>query len=156
MTKNRKRPSEPGRNHEVDGKRRRESGITLIELLVVLVIISMLAIFAAPRVLQFIGGARTDTARVQVEKLVASFDLFRLEVGRYPLQEEGIDALFERPPDVERWNGPYVRKRDMLHDPWGQLFIYRYPGEHGEFDLYSLGADETEGGEDEDQDITSW
>jgi general secretion pathway protein G len=135
---------------------RREAGFTLIELLVVLVILGMLAAFAAPQVLNYLGRAKTDAAKAQVQNIASILDLYRLEVGRYPDESDGLDALLEPPPDAPRWNGPYVKRRDALVDPWGDLYVYRFPGEHGAYDLYSLGADRTEGGEGEDQDITSW
>ncbi len=132
------------------------AGFTLIELLVVLSILSLLAFIAVPQVLKYLSGAKTDTARIQVQNLAGTLDLYRLDVGSYPSEELGIRALIERPSDAERWNGPYIRKREMLIDPWGRSYMYRYPGEHGEFDLYSLGADDAEGGEGEDRDVTSW
>ncbi len=136
--------------------RRRAFGFTLLELLVVLAILGLLAIIAVPQVLKYLSGAKTDTARIQITQLGATLDLYRLDVGRYPTQEHGLEALLKSPPDAENWNGPYVRKQDMLNDPWDSMFIYRYPGEHGEYDLFSLGADEKEGGEGEDTDVVSW
>ena len=100
--------------------------------------------------------ARTDAAKIQIENLINNFELYKLEVGTYPSEQDGIEALLEAPNDAERWNGPYVRKRDNILDPWGQLYGYRFPGDYGDFDLYSLGADGIEGGEGEDADITSW
>jgi general secretion pathway protein G len=135
---------------------RRQAGFTLIELLVVLVILGMLAAFAAPQVLNYLGRAKTDAAKAQVQNIASILDLYRLEVGRYPDESDGLDALLEPPADAPRWNGPYVKRRDALVDPWGDMYVYRFPGEHGAYDLYSLGADRTEGGEGEDQDITSW
>ncbi|HEX5795499.1 MAG TPA: type II secretion system major pseudopilin GspG [Geminicoccaceae bacterium] len=135
---------------------RGEGGFTLIELLVVLVILGLLAAFAAPQVLSYLGQAKTDAARAQVQNIASILDLYRLNVGSYPSEENGLDALLEPPPDAPRWNGPYVKRRDALVDPWGQMYVYRYPGEFGDYDLYSLGADQAEGGEGEDQDITSW
>jgi general secretion pathway protein G len=143
--------------HRSPGKdRRRQAGFTLIELLVVLVILGMLAAFAAPQVLNYLGRAKTDAARAQVQNIASILDLYRLEVGRYPEESDGLDALLEAPADAPRWNGPYVKRRDALTDPWGAMYVYRFPGEHGAYDLYSLGADQTEGGEGEDQDVTSW
>jgi general secretion pathway protein G len=135
---------------------RSEGGFTLIELLVVLVILGLLAAFAAPQVLSYLGQAKIDAARAQVQNIASILDLYRLNVGSYPSEEVGLDALLEPPPDAPRWNGPYVKRRDVLLDPWGQLYVYRYPGEFGDYDLYSLGADQAEGGEGEDQDVTSW
>ena len=122
----------------------------------VLVILGLLAAFAAPQVLNYLGPAKTDAAKAQVQNIASILDLYRLEVGSYPDEQDGLDALLEPPPDVPRWNGPYVKRRDALIDPWGTLYVYRFPGEHGAYDLYSLGADQAEGGEGEDQDVTSW
>jgi general secretion pathway protein G len=135
---------------------RRQAGFTLIELLVVLVILGLLAAFVAPQVLNYLGKAKTDAANAQVQNIAGILDLYRLDVGNYPTEDEGLEALLERPAEAERWNGPYVRRRDALTDPWGNLYEYRFPGEHGAFDIYSLGADRSEGGEGENQDVTSW
>ena len=136
--------------------RRGEAGFTLLELLVVLVILALIASFAGMRVLNLLGGARSDAAAIQIGNLANILDLYRLEVGHFPSEDEGIEALIEPPPGVERWNGPYVRKRDQLIDPWGRAFEYRFPGEHGDYDLFSLGADGVEGGDGEDADVFSW
>ena len=136
--------------------RRRQRGFTLVELLVVLVILGLILAIATPQVIKYVGGAKTDTARIQVDRLSGVLDLYRLEVGGYPSEEQGLDALMEQPGDAEGWNGPYLRKADSLIDPWKNPYLYRYPGEHGEFDLYSLGRDGQEGGEGEDEDVTSW
>jgi general secretion pathway protein G len=136
--------------------RRSQSGFTLIELLVVLVILSLLATVAVPQVLKYLGGAKTDAAKVQIQSLATNLDLYRLDTGRYPSQQEGLGALVERPASTEKWNGPYVTKREMLLDPWGRPYVYRQPGQHGAYDLYTLGADNAPGGEGEDQDVTNW
>ncbi len=133
-----------------------DAGFTLIELLVVLVILGLLTAFAAPSVLKYLGGAKTDAANAQLVNIATILDLYRLEVGAYPSQSDGLEALIKAPEGTNRWNGPYVRRRDTLIDPWGQLYGYRMPGEHGPYDLYSLGADKAPGGDGEDQDITSW
>jgi general secretion pathway protein G len=135
---------------------RDQEGFTLVELLVVLVILGLIVGFAAPQVMNYLGGAKTDTARVQVERLSAILDLYRLDVGSYPDESEGLDALLDAPAGVENWNGPYLKKADAIIDPWGRPYIYRSPGEHGDYDLYSLGDDGQEGGEGEDRDVTSW
>ena len=136
--------------------RRRERGFTLIELLVVLVILGLLSAFVAPQVLNYLGRAKTDAASAQIQNIASVLDLYRLDTGRYPAEEEGLEALVEAPPDSTVWNGPYVKRRDSLIDPWGEMYIYRFPGEHGDFDLFTLGADKAEGGEGEDRDVTSW
>ena len=123
------------------------AGFTLIELLVTLAILALLATLATPPVLNYLASAKTDTAKIQIDNLGAALDLYRLDVGRYPTQEEGITALIERPQSAESWNGPYVKKAESLTDPWGEPYIYVIPGDHGDYDLYSLGADQVEGGE---------
>jgi len=137
-------------------KRGTASGFTLIELLVVLVILGLLAAFVAPQVLKYLSKAKTDVAKAQVVNIASILDLYKLEVGRYPDQQEGLEALIEQPPDEPRWNGPYVKKADALIDPWGEIYQYRFPGEHGDYDLFTLGADQAVGGDGENQDITSW
>ncbi len=136
--------------------KRRPNGYTLVELLVVLAILGLLVALAAPRIIKYLGSAKTDTARIQIEKLGGVLDLYRLEIGHYPTDQEGLEALVERPPQLDAWNGPYLKNRDALTDPWGRPYGYRSPGEHGEYDLYSLGADGKEGGEGEDKDVTNW
>lgn len=131
-----------------------QRGFTLIELLVVLMILGLLSAFAAPQVLKYLGSAKTDAAKAQLQNIASILDLYRLEVGSYPPDRVGLEALLTAPAGTPRWNGPYVRTRDAVLDPWGQLFVYRMPGQHGPYDLYSLGADQAEGGEGEDQDIT--
>jgi general secretion pathway protein G len=135
---------------------RRPNGYTLVELLVVLAILGLLVALAAPRVIKYLGGAKSDTARIQIEKLGGVLDLYRLETGRYPSEQEGLQALVEKPAQGDAWNGPYLKSRESLTDPWGDLYVYRMPGEHGEYDLYTLGADSKEGGDGEDRDITNW
>ncbi len=137
-------------------RRRREAGFTLVELLVVLIILGLIAAFAAPRVIKFVGGATTDSARIQIERLSGVLDLYRLQIGRFPSEDEGLNALMDSPADAPNWDGPYLKKADALNDPWGRTYLYRFPGEHGDYDLYSLGADGQDGGEGEDRDLTSW
>lgn len=131
-------------------------GFTLIELLVVLVILGLLAGLVGPRVLSYLGGAKSDTARLQIAEFGAGLDLFYLEIGRYPTTEEGLIALIERPSDTNNWNGPYLKKKTIPKDPWGNDYIYQSPGENGPYDLYSFGMDGTEGGEGDNKDIVSW
>jgi general secretion pathway protein G len=140
----------------VKRKRYLLAGFTLIELLVVLVILGLLAGLVGPQVMKYLSSANTDTARLQIADLGAALDLYRLEVGRYPTTEEGLQALIEAPPDATRWSGPYLKKNIIPKDPWNNDYQYRSPGDYGAFDLYTLGADNAEGGEGEDQDIVSW
>lgn len=139
-----------------DGKRRRQRGFTLIELLVVLVILGLISAFAAPQVIRYLGSAKQDSANVQIDRLASILDLYRLEIGSYPEESQGLRALVERPAGVDSWNGPYVQNEDMLVDPWGNPYRYRRPGQHGTFDIFSHGADGEPGGEGEDRDVTSW
>lgn len=129
------------------------AGFTLLELLVVLAILAMIAGFAAPQVFKWLAGAKTDSAKIQIENLTTGIELYQLEVGKLP---PDLEALIEKPTDASRWNGPYLKKSVVPKDPWGNDFVYRVPGEHGSFDLLSLGADNNEGGEGESRDVTSW
>jgi general secretion pathway protein G len=133
--------------------RARSTGFTLIEILVVLAIIGLIAAVAAPQVFNRLGGAKTDSARVQIEALSTSIDLYRLEVGKLP---NDLQDLVSKPSGVDRWNGPYLRKPVVPKDPWGIEFLYKSPGEHSDYDLYSYGADGTAGGEGEDRDLSNW
>ena len=132
---------------------RRATGFTLLELLVVLAILGLIATFAAPQVLKWLSGAKSDSARIQIEAVSSAIDLYRLEVGSYP---PDLEALVTQPSGVDRWDGPYLRKKTVPKDPWGRDYIYRNPGENGPYDLYTLGADGQEGGSGEDADVVSW
>ena len=133
-----------------------QTGFTLIELLVVLMILGLLAGLVGPRVLNQLGGAKSDTAALQIGEFSSGLDLFYLEVGRYPTTEEGLIALVEEPPGVQNWNGPYLKKAEIPSDPWGVDYHYRQPGEHAEYDLFSLGRDNADGGDGENEDVVSW
>jgi general secretion pathway protein G len=134
----------------------RSAGFTLLELLVVLVILGLLAAIATPQIMGYLGRARSQSAALQIHNLSSALDLYHLDVGSYPSEKEGLDSLVEAPPGVENWSGPYVKKREMLNDPWGRPYKYHNPGEHGPYDLYSLGADDAIGGQGENQDVTNW
>lgn len=134
-----------------------QRGFTLLEVLVVLVILGLLAaVVAGPQIFKYLGSAKSEAAKVQVQQIGSALDLYRLEVGRYPSQQENLTALIEAPAGVSRWNGPYLKKKEAIIDPWGRQFVYKAPGDHGDYDLYTLGADNAQGGNGEDQDITSW
>ena len=133
-----------------------EAGYSLIELLVVLAIIVLLGTITVPQVIKYLDKAKTDTARVEIQNLGAALDLFRLDVGRYPSQEEGLQSLLSKSVEIPGWNGPYLKKKEMPTDPWRRPYRYKAPGDHGEYDLYSLGADDREGGEGVNKDITNW
>lgn len=131
-------------------------GFTLLEILVVLVILGMLASLVGPQVFKQLSGSKTKAAQLQIQELSAALDLYRLEVGRYPTTQQGLDALIVQPRNVDQWNGPYLKKSVIRKDPWGNDYQYRYPGQHGEYDLWSHGADGREGGDGEDRDVLSW
>ena len=135
---------------------RAQRGFTLLELLVVLVILGMLAALAGPRVMKYIASSKTDTAKLQIEELAAALDMYKLEVGRYPNTQEGLQALVEAPGGATNWNGPYLKKKTVPKDPWGVAYHFASPGQHGAFDISTLGADGREGGEGEDRDVVSW
>jgi general secretion pathway protein G len=134
---------------------RRAKGFTLLELLVVLVIIGLLVAYVAPRYFSQVGKSEVKATRAQLKALEDALDQYRLEVGRYPTTEQGLEALNTQPAGEARWQGPYLRKA-VPKDPWGAAYQYRSPGEHGEYDLSSLGKDGQPGGQGEAADITSW
>jgi len=133
-----------------------QTGFTLLELLVVLGIIAMLAGIVGPQVMKHMGESKTKAAKVQIADLAATLDMYKLDLGRYPTSDEGLQALVESPENAKRWNGPYLQKVKVPVDPWQNEYHYAAPGEHGKFDLFSYGADGKEGGEGEDQDVVSW
>ncbi|MBI3758702.1 MAG: type II secretion system major pseudopilin GspG [Deltaproteobacteria bacterium] len=132
-----------------------QRGFTLLELLVVMVIIGLLAGYVGPKYFAQIGKSEVKAARAQIDALEKALDQYRLDVGRYPTSENGLAALMKRPPSENRWQGPYLRK-EVPADPWGHPYQYVQPGEHGEFDLFSLGKDGKPGGEGEAADIGNW
>jgi general secretion pathway protein G len=136
-------------------KIKREKGFTLIEILVVVIIIGLLAALVGPKLFGKVGIAKQSAAKAQIELFGTALDTFRLDIGRYPTAEEGLKALREKPSGVEGWQGPYLPK-EIPVDPWGTPYVYKSPGEHGDYDLISYGLDKVEGGEGENQDIVSW
>ena len=132
-----------------------QRGFTLLELLVVMVIIGLLAGYVGPKYFSQIGKSEVKAARAQIDALEKALDQYRLDVGRYPTSENGLAALMKRPASENRWQGPYLRK-EVPVDPWGQPYQYAQPGEHGEFDILSLGKDGKPGGEGEAADIGNW
>lgn len=130
-------------------------GFTLIELLVVMIILGLLASLVGPRLFGKIDKAKQQTAQAQIELLSTALASFRLDIGRFPTEEEGLKGLIERPSDLQKWDGPYLTK-EIPRDPWGNDYVYKIPGEHGSYDLMSYGMDGVSGGEDNDLDIVSW
>jgi general secretion pathway protein G len=134
---------------------RRHRGFTLLELLVVMVIIGLLTAYVGPKFFSQIGKSEVKAARAQIDALEKALDQYRLDVGRYPTTEQGLAALMARPGAEARWGGPYLKKA-VPDDPWGRAYVYRQPGEHGEYDLLSYGKDGQPGGTGEMADIVNW
>ncbi len=132
-----------------------QAGFTLLELLVVKVIIGLLAGYVGPKYFDQIGKSETKTAKAQINALGQALDQYRIDTGHYPSTEQGLAALNQQPADVSKWEGPYLKKK-VPNDPWDRPYLYRAPGEHGDYDLYSLGKDGQSGGKKESQDVTSW
>ncbi len=134
-------------------RQRDEAGLTLFELLIVLAIIALLTTLVAPRVIGYLGRAKSDIARAQLASVASSLELFKLDVGRYPTETEGLDALVVKPDDLPSWYGPYLKDESGLTDPWGRRYGYTLSEAPKMFEVYSLGRDGEAGGEGEDADI---
>jgi general secretion pathway protein G len=132
--------------------RRSDKGFSLIELIVVLVILGLLAAVVAPNVYNKLAKGKEQIAKIQIKELEGGLQLFSFDVGRYPSSAEGLEALVRNPGNNDSWKGPYLAK-DLPKDPWGRQYVYRSPGMHGDYDLFSCGADGVDGGDD---DICSW
>jgi general secretion pathway protein G len=130
-----------------------QRGFTLLELLVVIVIIGLLAAYVGPRYFSQLGKSERGTAKAQIEGLGKALDAYRLDTGHYPTTEQGLAALFTKPNDELKWSGPYLQKQVPL-DPWGHAYVYRSPGQGGDFDLTSNGKDGQPGGEGEGADVS--
>ena len=133
---------------------RRQNGFTLLELLVVVAIIGLLAGYVAPRYFGQVGRAEVNEAKAQIDALEKALDQYRLDTGTYPTNELGLNALVQRPPNEPKWNGPYLRK-GVPADPWGKPYIYKMPGEKGEYDLISYGKDGQPGGTGDSADLSN-
>jgi general secretion pathway protein G len=136
------------------GRLSNQRGFTLIELLVVIIVLGLLVGLVGPRLFGRVGQSKQAAAKAQIELLGAGLDQYRLDVGAYPNTSQGVDAL-QKNPGVQNWNGPYLKKA-VPKDPWGNPYKYRNPGQHGDYDLWSEGADGSPGGEGENTDIVSW
>jgi general secretion pathway protein G len=139
--------------------REREEGFTLIELMIVIVILGILAGVVGTQVMKQPDKAKVAAAKAEISVLESSLQHYALDVGDYPASEDGLQALWQAPESAENWDGPYIQKPDFT-DPWGNLYIYVYPGTHEDegydYDLFSYGKDGKEGGESYDADVTNW
>ena len=133
-----------------------EEGYTLIEILVVLAIIGLVMGLVGPRVISYLSDSKTKAARLQIDGFAAALDLYYLDNGVYPNSADGLQALVQKPASATSWNGPYLKINTVPNDPWGKLYSYSAPGQHGPFDITSLGMDGREGGEGASRDIVSW
>jgi general secretion pathway protein G len=132
-----------------------QSGFTLLELLVVLVIIGLLAGYVGPRYFAQVGKAEQKVARAQIDGFEKALNTYRLDMGHFPSTAEGLEALNTAPAGEIKWQGPYMSKAIPL-DPWGRPYLYKSPGDHGDFDIESYGSDGRPGGEGNDADVGSW
>ena len=137
----------------LDRKRRKISGFTLVELLVVLAILGMLAALVGPQVLNQLGGAKSKSAAIQIRDFEQALELYKLDLGRFPGSNEGLNALVRQPSSAKGWNGPYLKKDDVPMDPWGNPYQYRVSG--STIDISSYGADGRQGGSGEDADVSN-
>jgi general secretion pathway protein G len=137
-------------------RRRSERGYTLVEILVVITIIGLIMALVGPRVLNYLTESKVKTARIQIQSFASALDLFYLDAGRYPSSAEGLAVLVRPTAGITAWNGPYLKGGIVPTDPWGKPYLYRSPGEHGAYDVVSLGSDGQEGGTGTAADITSW
>jgi len=139
----------------VGHKNRTQGGFTLLELLVVIVILGLLVSYVGPRYFDQVGKSKTKTAKAQIEALGKALDQYRLDSGQYPSTEQSLNALVTKPANEAKWEGPYLSKA-VPADPWGRPYIYKSPGEHGDYDLLSYGKDGQPGGTKESEDVVSW
>ena len=129
-------------------------GFTLVEIIVVMVMIALLAALVGPRLFSKVGKGKQSAAAAQIELLGQALDLFRLDTGRYPTTQEGLNALVVN-PGLDSWDGPYPKK-GIPNDPWGKPYNYISPGAKGEYELFCYGRDGSPRGEGEDKDVLSW
>lgn len=131
-------------------------GFTLLELLIVMIIIGLLAALIGPKMIGRVGESRQTVAKQQIEGFSSALEMYKLDTAKYPTQEQGMEALIAQPQGIINWKGSYLKKKLIPKDPWGNNYIYTYPGEHGDYDIISYGADGKSGGDGEEKDVLSW
>jgi general secretion pathway protein G len=150
------RPGRAGTGAAADDDRESQRGFSLIELIVVLVILGLLAAVVAPRIYDKLAKGKEQIARIQIKEIDGALQLFSFDMGRFPNSSEGLEALIRNPGNIEAWRGPYLNKSELPKDPWGKAYVYRSPGLHGDYDLFSFGPDGVEGGDGENADVANW
>lgn len=134
----------------ISASKKNIEGFTLLELLIALAILSVLTALVAPRVIGYLGSSKTKAAKIQLSNIESSMDLYMLDNGSYP---SSLNDLIENASGETNWSGPYLKSQQGITDPWGRIYLYSFPGEDKDYDLYTYGADNKEGGEGEKQDI---
>lgn len=130
-----------------------EAGFSLLELLVVLGVLALLFALVYPQTLRYLGSARTETAKGQINAIAAALEVYAMDNGAFPTQQQGLLALTQPPPGARAWRGPYLKQNEGLIDPWGRLYLYRIPGRSTPYEIQTLGRDNASGGAGEDQDL---
>ena len=136
--------------------RHSESGFTLVEMLVVITIIGLIMSLVGPRVLTYLSDSKVKTAHIQIQGFSSALDLFYMDNGRYPTSAEGLGALAQKPDSVAAWNGPYLNGGSVPKDPWGRPYVYTFPGQHGAYDIVSLGPEGRESEASPGTSVVSW